>query len=1046
MWGTVGIGRRRKRRRLALVTVLAGILLAPRTRLFALDPTLDVSQYAHASWKTGEGFTGGLISSITQTPDGYLWLGTEFGLLRFDGVRAVPWQPPANQHLPSIAVESLLSARDGTLWIGTWKGLTGWKNGKLMQYRELDGMVIMALVEEGDGTVWAAGFASGGTGKLCAIQDGTIHCYGEDGTLGKGPVGLYEDSQGNLWVGVLDGLWRWKPGPAQFYPIRGEPIGIQGLVQGDDGILLISMTGRVARWVEGKIEEAYAYPGVARRCLARTLLRDRDGSLWIGTLGAGLVHVRQGTTDTFAESDGLSSDNVQAIFQDREGNIWVASNTGLDRFRSFTIATFSGKQGFASGTWPILAAINGSIWQGAPDGLRQWNHGQVTIFREPGARAVVRQPATAARVREVTVSGLPNYQYISLSEGDRGRIWIATSGAIGYLQNDRFIPIDTVHASGLAYSLSSDTNGNLWIANWQRGLLHLLNDRLDQQIPWSALGSHDFATALAIDPLKGGVWLGFSKGGLAYFTEGEIRASYAAGDELGEGRVSDLRFDHDGVLWAATEGGLSRLNNGRVATLRSKNGLPCDIVHWSIEDNDRSMWLYTPCGLVRIERAELDAWVSDPNRRIQTNLFDGSDGVSHVGDVPTAGQRVGKSPDGRLWFTTYNGVSVVDPRHLPFNTIPPPVHIEQITADHKAYAPAPDANGNMRLPPRVRDLQIDYTALSLVAPEKVFFRYKLEGWDRDWQDVGTRRQAFYNNLPPRKYRFRVMACNNSGVWNEAGTSVDFSVAPAYYQTIWFRTLCVVAFLGLLVALHRLRLRRLVWQFNIALEARVAERTRIARDLHDTLLQSFQGVVMKLHAVTFMIRNRPAEGEETLEAIVDEAQKAVSEGRDAVQGMRSSTVTTNDLAREISMLGAKLADDNADGHRPEFRVLVEGQSRDLPPILRDDIYRVVSEALRNAFKHAHARRIEVEIHYDQLHLRLRVRDNGKGVDPKVLEARGRVGHYGMAGMHERAELVGGKLTVWSEINSGTEIELKIPARVAYAKSIAARRLMFWKKGA
>ena len=265
---------------------------------------------------------------------------------------------------------------------------------------------------------------------------------------------------------------------------------------------------------------------------------------------------------------------------------------------------------------------------------------------------------------------------------------------------------------------------------------------------------------------------------MAYFKDGQVRASYASADGLGEGRVDDLQLDRDGTLWAATEGGLSRVKNGRVATLTSKNGLPCDTVHWVMEDDDHSFWLYTACGLVRIARTELDAWVADPKRTIQTTVFDSSDGVRSHALTSGYSPRVAKSADGKLWFLPCDGVSVIDPRHLPFNKLPPPVHIEQITADRKTY----DASSNLRLPPLIRDLEIDYTALSLVAPEKIRFRVKLEGHDPDWKDVGNERKAFYNDLPPRNYRFRVMACNNSGVWNEAGASFDFSIAPAYYQT------------------------------------------------------------------------------------------------------------------------------------------------------------------------------------------------------------------------------------------------------------------------
>jgi signal transduction histidine kinase len=538
----------------------------------------------------------------------------------------------------------------------------------------------------------------------------------------------------------------------------------------------------------------------------------------------------------------------------------------------------------------------------------------------------------------------------------------------------------------------------------------------------------------------GSVWLGFYEGGLAYLKDRKVVRFFGKAEGLGDGRVNHLRFGPNGGLWASTEGGLSRIKDGHIATMTQKNGLPCDEVHWSMEDDDHAVWLYMPCGLVRIARSELDAWINDLKHVLKTTVFDNSDGVRSIGVYGAMGPHVTKSPDGRIWFVPNNGVSVIDPRQLPFNKLPPPVHIEQIIANHKSYAVTSDANGNVRMPPRVRDLQIDYTALSLVAPEKVLFCYKLEGWDRDWQDVGTRRQAFYNTLPPRNYRFRLMACNNSGVWNDAGTSLDFSVAPAYYQTIWFRSLCVIAFLALLAGLYELRLRQVARQFNLRLEGRVGERTRIARELHDTLLQSFQGVLMKLHAITYL--RDLDEAQHTLKNVIKEARQAITEGRDAVQGLRSSTLVTNDVARRSICLEKN----SLPRSRPEFTVEIEGAPRDLVPLLRDEVYRITSEALRNAFRHAHARRIEVEIRYDPRQLRLRVRDDGKGIDREVLEAGGRVGHYGFPSMHERAKLVGGKLAVWSELDSGTETELTIPASIAYAKPEAGRRLKFWTKGA
>jgi signal transduction histidine kinase/ligand-binding sensor domain-containing protein len=999
------------------------MLLARCQFASALDPSLDVNQYAHTAWKIRDGFAKGEISSIAQTADGYLWLGTQFGLLRFDGVRNVPWQPPGDQHLPSNYIFSLLAGRDGTLWIGTWNGLASWKDGRLTEYRQLAGHYIFNLLEDRDGVVWVGGRQVGAPiGKLCSIHKGHIHCEGNDGGLGRGVFGLYQDSKGNLWVGVPNGLWRWKPGPPKFYPLGGEPDGIWALGEDADGTLLVGWKGGIQRFVDGKTE-AYPLQGTLPHFKAHRLLRDRDGGLWIGTAGLGLVHIHQGSAEVFAQTDSLSGDIVQALFEDREGNIWVTTINGLDHFREFAVPTLSVSQRLSSAVvQSVLADRDGNVWLASRGGLNRWKNGQITYDK-----------------REGKLNGLaPN----SLFQDDRGRIWVSTYHQFGYLRNDHFNSISAIPA-GYVLSIAQDHTGNLWMTKEELGLFRLSPGSGVQQIPWAALGHQDYASVLAADPSHGGLWIGFFLGGIAYFSDGQVRASYAAADGLGEGRVSSFLFDHEGTLWASTEGGLSRLKNGRIATLSSKNGLPCDTVHWIIEDDDHSFWLYTACGLIRINRSELDVWVSDPKQSIRATVFDSSDGVRSIASGGHFSPQVARTSDGRIWFLPWDGVSVVDPHNLHFNKLPPPVHIEQITADHKTYDATSDANGQMRLPPLVRDLEIDYTALSLVAPEKVRFRYKLESWDRDWQDAGNRRQAVYGNLSPGNYRFRVIACNNSGVWNEAGTFLDFSVAPAYYQTLWFRTSCVFVFLALLAGVYRLRVRQLAGQFNLRLEERVNERTRIARDLHDTLLQSFQGLMLKFRVLAFLLPDRPAEARKMLEEVIEQARGAITEGRDAVHGLRSSTLTTNDLAQAISTLGEQLSADKAGQHSPDFRVHVEGAPREIVPLLRDDVYRIAVEALRNAFRHAHPRQIEVEIRYDQRQFRLRVRDDGKGIDPMVLAGDGQSGHYGLPGMHERAKLIGGKLEVWSELDSGTEIELTIPASVAYVGSPVRRRLMFWR---
>jgi signal transduction histidine kinase/ligand-binding sensor domain-containing protein len=1027
---TMGKTHRRVRFAVAPGTILACLLLWCPCAL-ALDPALDVSQYAHTAWKIRDGFAKGSILSIAQTPDGYLWVGTAFGLSRFDGVRNVPWQPPPGEHLPSSTITRLVAARDGTLWVGTTNGLASWKNGELTRYGELAGLGIRALVEDHEGSMWV-GTNGPPDGKLCEIRNGSVRCHPEMGGVTRGVFGLYEDDKGNLWVGLEMGVWRWRPGPPEFYAVPGLPSGrMQSMVDSDDGALLIATTDAIVRLAHGQAEVVHRYATAKPGFRFLRMLRDHDGGLWVAPASRGIVHIHQGRTDVFSELDGLSGDDIYDLFEDREGDIWVASVNGLDRFRELPVVTYSRNQGLSDIPWgAVLAARDGSVWFGTLDGLNRLNQGQVTVYRQHGA---------SAGVREIVGSGLPDEGLGSLLQDSRGRIWVSTLTGIGHLENDRFIP--TAAPGGLVDSVTEDTSGNLWIANRDLGLFRLSPRNEFLQIPWAAFGRKDSAFVLAPDPLHGGLWLGFSRGGVSWFHDDHVQLSYSGGDGLGEGRVYQLRFDGEGALWIATEGGLGRLKNGRIATLTSNSGLPCDAVQWTMEDDAQSVWLMMPCGLLRVARSELEARASAADnaaRTIHATVFDSSDGLRGLAVVGDYTPRVGKSEDGKLWFSVPDGISVVDPHHLPFNKLPPPVHIEKVTADREAYEPTSPAGGSLRLPALIRDLQIDYTALSLVAPEKVRFRYKLEGWDRDWQDAGTRRQAFYTHLSPRKYHFQVMACNNSGVWNEASETLDFSIAPTYYQTRWFQLSCVAAFMVLLSVLYRVRLRQVARQFNLRLEERVSERTRIARDLHDTLLQSFHGLLLRFQTASELFPARPAEAKQTLDSAIEQAAQAITEGRDAVQGLRSSTVVTNDLALAINTLGEELAGGETNPNAAEFHVGVEGTPRDLHPILRDEVYRIAGEALRNAFRHAEARRIEVEIRYDERQFRLRLRDDGKGIDSKLLNDDERPGHYGMRGMRERAKLLGGKLTVWSEVETGTEVELGIPAANAYATADGRRR--------
>jgi signal transduction histidine kinase/ligand-binding sensor domain-containing protein len=999
----------------ALITIAVLSLPFGSYPALALDRSLDVSQYGHTAWTARDGFSVGAIFAMAQTPDGYLWLASEFGLFRFDGVHAVPWQPPAGQQLPN-APYALLVTRDGTLWIGTFAGVVSWNGNKLTEYPEVGRVFVTSLLEDREGTVWAgilAGSSETPAGRLCAIRSGRAECYLQEGAFGIFVWSLFEDGSGELWAAAESGLWRWKPGAPTRYAMPG--VRIDDLSKTDEGRVLIAIRERGLKQFLGDKLATYpirsaSNPNVLlsdRDIDSNKLLRDRDGGIWIGTHDRGIIHLHQGRTDVFTTSDGLSGNIICSLFEDREGNVWVGTTRGIDRFRELPVSTTSIRRGL-SDTNSLTAATDGSIWVATHAGLIRWRNEQITTFRK--------------------ADGLPDDVVQSLFCDHRGRIWAFTAHGLAYFGDGRFVAVNGVPSTEV-FSIAGDEADNLWLSG-NRGLTHLLKGRLVEHLPWSALGRSQQATVILCD--YGGIWLSFwTDGGVMYFKDGQVRASYTVAEGLGKGHVHGLRIDSKGAVWAGTEGGFSRIKDGHITTLTKNDGLPCDTIHWLIEDDDGALWLYTVCGLVRIMRTDLDGWINDPKRKVQTTVWDAADGVVLRAVPPSGfGPTVAKASDGKLWFHTGEGVQLVDPHHVAFNKVPPPVSIEQIMADNKIYwQNLPGKVSSLHLPALTRDIQIDYSALSLAAPEKVHFKYKLEGQDSEWREVINDREVQYSNLRPGPYRFRVVAANNSGVWNEQGDTLEFSVLPAYYQTNWFRALCATAFLVLLWGAYQYRVRRLHHDFEMTLEGRIGERTRIARDLHDTLLQSFHGLLLRFQTVSLLLPERPTEAKEKLDSAIEQAAGAITEGRDAVQGLRASAVERNDLALAISTLGEEFENDSSN-HRPAtFRVSVEGQARDLHPILRDEIYKIAAEALRNAFHHAQAKQVEVEIRYDH-EFRLRVRDDGKGIDEAVLSSHGLEGHYGLRGMRERATLIQGNLAVWSKVNEGTEVELRVPASAAY----------------
>ena len=1035
---------------IARFVLYAVILLVVCPHAAALDPSLDLTQYMHTAWTARDGLKGS-VRSIVQTPDGYLWVGTEFGLVRFDGVRFTPWSPPPSQHLPSTEILALLASRDGTLWIGTLEGLASWKDGRLIHYPEIEGGVY-ALMEDHEGTVWA-----GAAGSICSFRGGKTECRGINGSLGTGlyylygnrggaVTSLYEDSDHRLWAGSELGLWQWKPGPPRRY--LAEPMDLQqALAPGDrpSGLFFISGLNHIVRQLSGDKIEEYSVAGVRGPLQAIHLMRDRDGVLWIGTYDEGLVRVAQGKLSRFALGEGLTGNLITAFFQDREGSVWVGTTNGLDRFRAPAVATISAYQGIRSPVWSVLPARDNSVWIGSFDGLGRWKQGQLTMYESPGALRFGRQLRTVnAVVREVTDPGLPDNYIGSLFEDQRGRIWVSTSKGVAWFEKGSLTRVGGM-PDGSADAIFSDKHQGVWISYPGHGLFHAVGRRVVESVPWPWLKLRH-APRLSVvvpDPVHGGLWLGFVDHGISYFENGQISKTIDTKDGLGADLVWNLLVDHQGTLWAATDGGLSRIKDGRASTLTTKNGLPCNAIHWVIEDDARSLWLSTACGLLRLDRSDLQAWTSDAKHAIHPTMFDGSDGFRMHAMLTGYSPVVKKAPDGKIWFAHDDGVSFIDPQNLRFNKVPPPVHVEQITANGKIYA----ATDGLHLPSRVHDLAIDYTALSLVAPEKVRFRFKLEGQDETWREVVNVRQVQYSNLPPGNYRFRVTACNNSGIWNEEGALLDFSVAPAYYQTNWFRVLCVLTLLAMLWAVYHLRVRALkrrqallernqaLLEQNQALleehqveiralneeliKGQEAERMRIAGELHDGVLQQITSFTLRLGKVRRQVPP-DSEAKETVSALQQQLIKIGTDIRHLSHELHPALLQESGL---LAALAAYCEEFSAVRGLP---VLCETDetAKELSPGAALCLYRIAQEALGNAAKYSEAKKVKVRLTRSDDRVCLSVSDDGVGCDPNQI---GKSGGLGVINMRERVLQLNGTFAFNSEPGRGTTVRVTVPFR-------------------
>jgi len=997
-------------------------------RCAALNPDRTIAQFAHKAWGPKDGAPIGIIA-LAQSADGFLWLGTLDGLYRFDGVTFERYSPLSGGPFPDQGVFSLLALPNGDLWVGFRTGaICLLKNGNATTYTTHDGLpagAIRRLAQDREGTIWAAT-----DNGLARLEGNRWKQAGTDWNFPSKFAGtVFLDRQGTLWVSTENTLV-FLPQAAKRFQSTGIRVGqVTQIAQAPNGKLWMAETTRSVRPIP-LFDRRQPPDDTEVIAGSQGILFDRDGALWITTLGDGLRRVRNpellkgkikgfsAAVGSFTVKDGLSDNGALSILQDREGNIWVGTVNGLDRFS---------KTALIPATYPF-STMNAVLAPG--------NSGDVWV------NMVSIAPYLAGRTK-------PGHMYCALPESayrdSAGAIWWLCTDAIYRYDAGKYTAVPLPPSFPKPYLnpaivATEDGSGALWMAI--RGGWFCRKDG-----GWQTLETPSEIAQLyprtAFTDWMGDVWIGYGgvhvPGAIIVLDHGKIQRAFTGGDSP-VGGVTEI--DGSGHhLWVVGEHGLAFFDGTRFRGIIPSDADSMGSVKGVVEASDGSLWLVENLRILQIPASEVQHVLRNPFWRVQYRTFDFYDGLPGTFGGTTIYRKEIQGTDGRLWFASSGGIVWVDPAHVLTNRLPPPVVIRFLKVNGKQYA----SLAKLTLPPRTSNLQIDYTALSLVVPEKVRFRYMLKGVDKEWQDAGTRREAFYTRLGPGEYHFNVIACNNDGIWNDQGARLDFRIAPAWFQTSWFDALCVCAFLLLLWVLYQLRLRQLRQQFHVVVETRVDERTRIARELHDTLLQSFQGVILHFQRARNLLPGRTPEAIQTLDAALDGAEHAIMEGRDAIYDLRSPTTAPKTLEEEIQALGEELVANKGDKQPAQFGIVVEGSARKLQQDLHTEIFRIVREALRNAFSHSQGRLIETELAYTDRLFRLRIRDDGKGIDQEERLQAERGGHWGLRGMRERSEHLGGEFEVWSEPGAGTEIELRIPAKNAYEKVISrSSSWLLWKR--
>jgi ligand-binding sensor domain-containing protein/two-component sensor histidine kinase len=977
------------KRGLALLVAYGASFLAPQ--LLALDPSRTLTQYVHRIWTLQQGLPAGTIYDIWQTHDGFLWLGTQTGLVRFDGVRFNNAETIYPGFPENLWIRAGYEDASGALWLATNDmGIVRLRDGAITRFGVKEGMpsdVVFCLFPGDQNDIWAC--TSNG---LAHLKDGGIQVvHVSASTTADAVRAACLDSNGTVWAGAD------KP---ELIAVKNDKIERRALraIPADAGVRALSCS-RDALWIgttSGLVEVKGSSP--QRRYTERDGLADdnvlsltdgSEGSLWIGTR-SGFSRLRNGEFESFRPEEGLSQSSVSSLYEDLEGSLWVGTKQGLNQFVEGRAIPYTVNEGLPSNNaGPLLQDSNGQVWVGMLDaGLARFDGRH---FFPLG-----------------TSEGLASNSVLSLTADAGGVVWVGTDRGLNRLRGGRVEAVFTRQSglpADLIRCLYRDREGALWVGT-EVGLAVLRNGSF--QIPEGS--PRDPILALSADKAARPVFS--TEHGVFRIENGGVREIAPNGTALRN--VDAIYADPEGLLWLGTNGSGLRLldesgSQPKTALLLMRDGLFDSEIYGIVADDLDRLWMACSKGIFSVSRKDLRRFAAGEIKKVVSTPYSPTDALRVIECKPGVQPGVWKMHDGRLWFSTIRGLIVLNPSRLTRHVPPPAVVIENPIVNGRPERAASVGS----LPPGQKNIELNYTGLSFVAPNRISFRYILEGYDKDWIDAGSRREAFYTNLPPGEYRFRVSACTADGVCNEAGSSVSFALAPHYYQRIWFIP-ALVGFAALVAwIVYKLRIRDIRQRYDLI----VAERSRIARELHDTLIQGFSGITMELQA--FIGRLRAPEERAKLEDIIKDCAAALRETRRSVAGLRRVTQSGSSLSGSLDQAARHITETKD----VRLKLKLDRNPSGLPPDVEYNLLRIATEAISNSVKHSGARTIEVALETKPDGLLLSVSDDGSGFSQE--NGYTRAGHYGLIGMRERAAQIGADLDVESEPGRGTRVRIVTP---------------------